>query len=242
MDYKELNFEKMQAIGAGSEGIVYKNQNEAIKLFHGSYDIKDKYKKIIILESLNIDFLVKPKKFITKENKTIGYSMELIENAKELNGVFKFKTLDEKIKSLKTLENNIKELHKKHIVLVDCNLHNFLVKDNKIKHIDIDNYQVGDLPANVFPDYYHPYYSEKVTKNIDPNIDKFQMTLNAIETLADAKFFKHFIRHYDKNRDYLEFFINSLKIDNKLKEFLLQQTSDSINKEYISDYLHLFKK
>lgn len=242
MEIIETKFNDLKILGIGSEGVVYEKDNKAIKVFRNNNDFNDKYKKIMLMKALDFEFIAKPINFVSSNNIPVGYEMELIKDSIDLYTVLNDNTIDQKIDMLKKLEENIIELHKKHIVLVDCNLHNFLVRKNEIINIDIDNYMVGNLNPNVLPDYYYPYYSKKVTNVIDKNFDKFQMTLNAIEHLANSKLYKNLLSKYNSKSDYLEYYLKKIDINQELREFLLLQTSDSLNKEYVGKYLKLFKK
>ena len=158
--------------------------------------------------------------------------MEKINELKTLKKEMFFLSINEKMKYLKKLENNMKKAHQNDIVIVDFNYDNFIPSNNELLMIDTDNYTYKKYPTNIYPMLYD-FYANKVENKVTPNLDKFIFTLK----LLDSAFDKPVIRYLYNLEDYIE----RLPIDKETQEFLKMQLSDSKQKEYFNNYFESFK-
>ena len=241
VNYGELKHNKL--IGKGSEARVYLKDNMAIKAFNQNgmkkEEMDNKINKIKELSKMDMDNFLLPKELVyTFKNKFIGYSMDYVEALMDMDDLMQSKnyTLDKKIEMLKKLENNIKCAHKNDIVLVDDFFWNFLVtEDNTIYMVDTDSYKVKQYKNDFEPHYYYDFYSKEISKNIDANLDKFQIGVHVLSYLTDHQFNKEELLKYPTN--YLTRYIKSLDMPNEIKDFFYELTSPSKEKKYIDNNL-----
>ena len=72
----------------------------------------------------------------------------------------------------------------------------------------------------------------------DENFDKFALTVNFLSYLKKDFYFE-LLYYYNDSFNYLDDYVRSLDIDKRLKEFLLHQISEDLNKEYLGDHIDL---
>jgi serine/threonine protein kinase len=156
-----INLSQSDFLASGGEGSVYKKANQAFKIYQDS-------SKMIPLGKLNeLAILAKPTIISPKEalfdehKKPIGYVMPLAPRSnplcrlftkafKDANNVSNDKILDLVLK----FRNDVKYIHEKGILIVDCNELNFLVDDQfeNIYFIDVDSYQTAHYRATALMD------------------------------------------------------------------------------------------
>ena len=218
-------------IGSGVEGLVYDIGNNKVAKIFNKIDL-DKMEKIYELKNLKINNFIFPKEIISNDGLPVGYTMEKINELKTLKKEMFFLSINQKMKYLKKLENNMKKAHQNDIVIVDFNYDNFIPSNNELLMIDTDNYTCKKYPTNIYPMLYD-FYINKVENKVTPNLDKFIFTLKLLDSVGD----KPVIRYLYNLEDYIE----RLPIDKETQEFLKMQLSDSKQKEYFNNYFESFK-
>ena len=229
LDKKDLSL--YTQIGSGVEGIVYDIGNNNVAKIFNKIDL-NKMEKMYELKNLKINNFIFPKEIIINDGLTVGYTMEKINELKTSKKEMFFLSINEKMKYLKKLENNMKKAHQNDIVIVDFNYDNFILSNNELLMVDTDNYTYKKYPTNIYPKLYD-FYAYKVENKVTPNLDKFIFTLK----LLDSAFDKPVIRYLYNLEDYIE----RLPIDKETQEFLKMQLSDSKQKEYFNNYFESFK-
>ena len=231
----ELSYSNL--IGMGSEGRVFKYDNQALKLFY--QPTENKLNKLKFLSQLDIKDFVMPKKLVFDQyNNFSGFTMPLINLSSDKNLEVRIKnlnTLKEKIYYLKKQEELIKRAHENNLILIDLNPKNFIIdKNDNLIAIDTDNYIVNEYKNDIFPTYFYEYYTSKVSHNIDNNIDKLSYTLYLLYMLALERYNSSKLLYYN-NDDYIEKYVESLDLTLNIKEKILINVSDSKDKVYLDD-------
>lgn len=231
----------------GSEGVVYRFEDYAIKLFKkvkGEEFMKAKEKKVRALMENEIEGFIKPIDLIYDEdNNFAGYAMEYVESKGDVADMcYKFgehHRLDKKIEYLLKVEELIKKAHSLGYILNDVAIWNFLVKNNdEVIGIDVDNFQFGEYQSETTPSYYLPYYEGLCnTKGRNENSDKFSFGLFAIQSLIQYTFNNETLDYYRGNTYYLECYFKSLDISSEAKDELFELISPNPEKEWIGKTL-----
>ena len=221
-------------IGCGAEGRVFLLENgDACKIFYDGTQIENKIKKLKFIKDLEMYNIANPKEIVTMDKKIVGYTMDYILYDDKLNRYLESDhPLDYKIEYLKQLEDLMKELHFNNITMVDTMYHNFLISNENLYGIDVDNYYVNGLKNNVAPFAVYDLYIDNVSTKINSDLDKFYNLIFMLHHLFENSFELETIY---KNYDYLKKFVNSLIITKNLKELFLEILSDSVNKPYLED-------
>jgi serine/threonine protein kinase len=118
--------------------------------------------KIQELSVLTTPQIIKPEELILDEKqKVVGYTMRYVKDGTPLCRLFTktFKdnnrlTSDVVFKLVRDMQETIKHVHSKNILIVDLNEMNFLAdkKFSKILFIDVDSYQTPNFPAPALMD------------------------------------------------------------------------------------------
>ena len=212
-------------LGVGSEGVVYKYKNQAIKMFKSGLINNNKLQKIKLLHNMDLEDFQLPKKlYLNKVYKPVAYSMDYVDSDKTVQCVLQSSRLSlrQKIVYLEKVEYLVKNAHYNNIVLNDLNLFNFLVDENDtVKVIDTDNFKVKEYESDINPSFFTDLYNNNIGIKISENIDKFSLTLH---------FFKDLINRRDVNEqkllddyNYIEELIDRVDAPNEFKDFLYQQ-------------------
>lgn len=147
-----------KTIGAGGEGIVYKTyRNFRCKLYRPKYQTYLNHKKLKDMLSLNIsnDFIVWPKDVVYHQNTFVGYVMDDITNAINLDEArdlsFQQFSYMQRFKIANEFLRHIEYLHNRQVIIGDMKFENVLVKDeHNVYIIDSGSFQVLDYPCPVF--------------------------------------------------------------------------------------------
>ena len=209
-------------LGVGSEGVVYKYKNEAIKIFNSGLINNNKLQKIELLHNMDLEDFQLPKKlYLNKIYKPVAYSMDYVDSDKTVQCVLQSSRLSlrEKIVYLEKVEYLVKNAHYNNIILNDLNLFNFLVDENDtVKVIDTDNFKVKEYESDISPSFFTDLYNNNIGTKISENTDKFSLTLH---------FFKDLINRRDVDEqkllddyNYIEELINRVDAPNEFKDFL----------------------
>jgi hypothetical protein len=147
-----------KTIGAGGEGIVYKTyRNFRCKLYRTKYQTYLNHKKLKDMLSLNIsnDYIVWPKDVVYYQNTFVGYVMDDITNAINLDESrdlsFRQFSYLQRFKIALEFLRHIEYLHQRQVIIGDMKFENVLVKDeDNVYIIDSGSFQVLDYPCPVF--------------------------------------------------------------------------------------------
>ena len=212
-------------LGVGSEGVVYKYKNQAIKMFKSGLINNNKLQKIKLLHNMDLEDFQLPKKlYLNKVYKPVAYSMDYVDSDKTVQCVLQSSRLSlrQKIVYLEKVEYLVKNAHYNNIVLNDLNLFNFLVDENDtVKVIDTDNFKVKEYESDISPSFFTDLYNNNIGTKISENTDKFSLTLHFFKDLIN-------IRDVDEQKllddyNYIEELIDRVDAPNEFKDFLYQQ-------------------
>ena len=228
-------------LGVGSEGVVYKYKNQAIKMFKSGLINNNKLQKIKLLHNMDLEDFQLPKKlYLNKVYKPVAYSMDYVDSDKTVQCVLQSSRLSlrQKIVYLEKVEYLVKNAHYNNIVLNDLNLFNFLVDENDtVKVIDTDNFKVKEYESDISPSFFTDLYNNNIGTKISENTDKFSLTLH---------FFKDLINRRDVNEqkllddyNYIEELINRVDAPNEFKDFLYQQLFGKKRMRYPAEYFEM---
>lgn len=140
----------------GGEGQVYVQGGTAFKVYNDASKMIP-IGKIQELSSLTHPNIIKPEDIlIDPKNKPVGYTMKFVKDTYALCQLFtksfrdrnKF-TPEMALDVVRKLQEIVKHVHEKNILIVDLNELNFLVGDDfkNIYAIDVDSYQTPGFPA-----------------------------------------------------------------------------------------------
>lgn len=221
-------------IGCGAEGRVFLLDNGmACKIFYDNSQIENKIEKLKLIKDLQLYNIANPNEIVTMNKKIVGYTMDYILYDDKLSRYLeKDHPLDYKIEYLKQLEELMKDLHSNNITMVDTMYHNFLISNENLFAIDVDNYYVNNLKNNVAPFAVYDLYIDNISNKINSDLDKFSNLIFMLHHLVENSFELDTIYN---NYNYLKKFVNSLVISRNLKELFLEILSDSTNKPYLED-------
>ena len=228
-------------LGVGSEGVVYKYKNEAIKIFNSGLINNNKLQKIELLHNMDLEDFQLPKKlYLNKVYKPVAYSMDYVDSNKTVQCVLQSSRLSlrEKIVYLEKVEYLVKNAHYNNIVFNDLNLFNFLVDENDtVKVIDTDNFKVKEYESDINPSFFTDLYNNNIGTKISENTDKFSLTLH---------FFKDLINRTDVDEqkllndyNYIEELIDRVDAPNKFKDFLYQQLFGKKRMRYPAEHFEM---
>jgi serine/threonine protein kinase len=141
----------------GGQGKIYIIGNAAYKIYHDPTHMipEAKIQELATLSELNI---IKPENILLdNKNNKIGYTMRAVPDNYALCQLFPkpFRSRNnlspnKVIDLVRRMQSTISAIHAKHILIVDLNEMNFLVKKDfaEIYFIDVDSYQTHNFPAN----------------------------------------------------------------------------------------------
>lgn len=232
---KENDIKLNKLIGEGSEAVVYSvNNNEAYKKFFydtPDYILKNKQKKLHLLNEKNIEGFIKPEQLVYDMQGFRGYTMARTNSDITALDILldEEKSLKNKIETLKKIELLMNNAHNKDVLLIDLNMKNFIVDNNDIKGIDIDNFMIGEYQNDLIPSATYYYYLNKISKEIDPNMDKFAFAINSLMLLSNEYIVSWHL--YKKNYDKFDELLEKLDLPNNFKNFyyeLLNSKNDNM--------------
>lgn len=156
--FGEVELTQRNFIASGGEGKIYGKGKIAYKI----YDDLSKMIPVAKMQELSVlsnPNIIKPEHLILepKNNKTIGYTMRLVEGSvlcqlftkafKQRNNIGN----KDIVSLVKKFHDIVDHIHQHKILLVDLNELNFLVNNsfNEIYAIDVNSYQTSNFPATV---------------------------------------------------------------------------------------------
>jgi hypothetical protein len=172
----EIDLDKNDYIASGGEGSIYAKGNKAFKIYTEERKMIPigKINELSVLTSPNI---IKPEDVICNSKGTpIGYTMKMLNDSYSLCQLFTKAFRDRNNIShammfdlIKELQDIVKHVHEKGLLIVDLNEMNFLTsKDFKnIFAIDVDSYQTATYPATAIMESIRDRHSINFTKETD---------------------------------------------------------------------------
>lgn len=151
-----VSLTKNNYVASGGEGSIYTKGSKAYKIY---LDPKKTIPtdKMTDLSEITYDNVIRPLNLLTdKKNNPIGYSMRFVGKNHPLCQIFtksfknRFKIDEDTILSLvDIMEDTVRHIHSKDILIVDLNELNFLVSDDfkDVYFIDVDSYQTKNYKA-----------------------------------------------------------------------------------------------
>lgn len=156
---QDIRLTNRNYLSQGGEGVVYKKDKTAYKIYHNNKISEKKIKELSVLSDSRI---LKPKSIVYKDNEVVGYSMNYEANTYPLCQVFTKSFQSRYGLSNGTLLNLLTQMievvnhiHSKGILIVDLNEYNILVDKNfkKVYFIDVDSYQTKSYPATAIMEH-----------------------------------------------------------------------------------------
>ncbi len=234
----------------GTEFIVYKYYDKALKIYKPNYNLSHLSKEeLIILKNIHSKRILLPTGILKDyQGKLIGYEMPFISNPKD---ILTSKTKD-LYKELEIIKQDIDLLSNKNIILRDINPSN-TIYNGKLYLIDPGNYLINNLNEitfNLKTDNLSLKEKEKII--LKRNYNKINILINSLLFSHITDYYQHyqiiqFIMkiHYEQhikyNLDILKMFFNpNLTINESINNFIANNIKENPQeKAYI---LSLYKK
>ena len=230
---KEYSF-----LGSGSEGTVYKiDDNTAFKMFNLLREedkLKNKFSKIELLREIKDSSFAFPTEIVGfSDGYKEGYLMPYIKPSEDYGSLSELNYLKEYSKLLKTvisLSDALKRIHKQGITIGDFRLENIIINhnDNPV-FVDTDNYAFLDFDYDIKV-YQIDDVEEKYPSLNYQEIDKYLFGKFCLELFCD-ELYTHI------NDRMLPLMINMMNINKYEKDALRLLFSRYGNKPYIGDIL-----
>ena len=197
--YKEFNSDlsQLDIFDSGSESDIYLDQNRILKYFKrlnyfGYEKMAKKYEKLIILKSLNLDFHPNIYDFfhLSKfhENWFIAYTMQYLDHNKLNKEYLASLNFDQKKELILIIYKHLLEERKYNIYNLDIKLSNYYMSHaNKLYSLDLDNFNVGPLTAEILPTPIRTYYQNYNVTSCD-NLQDVSFTIFTLEFLLNLDF------------------------------------------------------
>lgn len=172
---REVNLTQKDFLASGGQGSVYTKSGIAYKIYHDPKTMIPTG-KIQELSVLNQPFVLRPLDVIYQNNKPVGYTMKHLTDGYPLCQMFtqaykKRNNIDGKIvlNLVQLLQEGVKFVHSKDIIIVDLNEFNFLVTNdnNNVYFLDVDNYQTKMYPAQALMESVRDRHSKTFNKETD---------------------------------------------------------------------------
>lgn len=144
LDNKKVRISNFNLIGYGRNGNVYKCRKDAIKVFSNknlSDEIIDE-ETCKRLRDISTECILLPKKILYYNDKFSGYSLKYLNNKSSINKIYN-EDKEILIGNITSLENDIKLLSKRGVLLSGLTMNNTLV-DDKIYITDPSSYAFLD--------------------------------------------------------------------------------------------------
>lgn len=237
---------KYPCLGSGEEGSVYKyDKKTAIKVFEtfeAREKLKGKFVKIEDLARLKDENFCFPKGLVGYLNlKKEGYYMDLVNLNPSCHDFSRLDSLRDMKKVLEYIiaaDKAIQRIHKKGIILGDIRDDHILIdKTSTIKFVDTDNYKYSDYGYDLVPGRANWFYHTYGKHTSDTDNDIFVFTIMALQHFVHGTIIK-----MQKNDNYFRELINSLDVNEEVKDGLRLILSDAQNKPYLGKVLKKVKE
>ena len=172
----EVHLTKADFKAQGGEGSIYIKGSTAYKLYADPQRMIPQA-KILELSVLTHPHIVRPLDVLLDgRNRPIGYTMRHISDAYALCQLFpkvfrnRMNLTPEMVFHLvRKLQDGVRHVHSKGILIVDLNEMNFLVSENfkELFFIDVDSYQTPSFPATVLMESVRDRHAKAFTVNTD---------------------------------------------------------------------------
>ena len=202
----EIRLTKADFKAQGGEGAIYVTGSTAYKIYNDPQRTIPKA-KILELSVLAQPNIIRPMDIIIDpQNRPVGYSMLHVDRSYALCQLFPraFRlrnnlTPETTLRLVRKLQEGVKHIHTKGILIVDLNELNFLVSEDfrEIFFIDVDSYQTPSFPATVLMESVRDRHAHTFTVNTDwfsfavvsfqmfVGIHPFKGTYAPIQSLSD---------------------------------------------------------
>lgn len=201
--------------GEGSEGKVYKINEEIYKIYHQGafnegYGNKQNFHSYLI--GIDTKQIILPDALIWDlESKYLGYKTKLVKGKqKDKTGIIKIPS-EQFIKNLQILENDIKVLSEKHVLMADTSPINYIFnnEDNTMNIIDPGRYRISKSFKSDCLLSNEEQYKELIEILLYLDFIKFKPVGPKRKELSLKQYLKEQLR--DSNLKYSEFFENVLQ-------------------------------
>lgn len=157
--YKRINANEKTYLGFGIEGITYRDNEDAVKLFHSERSSFLEEETAIYMTSINTERFLLPKKLIyNRNNKFIGYRTKFIKNDNK-DEIFTLSKKDLIDNFDKLIKESVK-LAEHGIVIDDNNFSNMNYNDKKIYFVDPGSYFYDEDDRMTFYGRFQANYAE----------------------------------------------------------------------------------
>lgn len=193
-------YDNLQIIGKGGEATIYKYNDEALKVFADNKSEKNAF----ILKKFKLDHFIMPNNILYKDNKYIGYTMKLLDNCQDLNGIKK-----------EILINNLKEIKKEILIL---SLNGILIKDLIPKNSLLQNNILYFIDTSL----YEYKGSNTVINMSNLNMNSLYKYLGYLLKESTHSLESSKILHSMLPKDTLQFIRKEMKNDETIKTFSMR--------------------
>ena len=172
----EIRLTKADFKAQGGEGAIYVKRSTAYKLYTDPQRAITQA-KILELSVLSEPNIIRPiDVVIDRQNQPVGYSMRQVGKSYALCQLFPraFRlrnnlTPETTLNLVRKLQEGVRHVHTKSILIVDLNELNFLVSEDfaEIFFIDVDSYQTPSFPATVLMESVRDRHAHTFTVNSD---------------------------------------------------------------------------
>ncbi len=177
---KEYVIKDSNEINSGGEGVIYslgEDKTLVAKIYHKGKKVISK-QKFNYLQKLDKTLFITPKELLTKNNKTVGYTMQLVNNSYfPISALFNTAYCNKngisakiKLEIAKKLSKAVEVAHSQQVIVGDLNQFNILVnKKGDVKLIDTDSYQIpSEVHTGIMLDEIRDfYYQGKISEQSD---------------------------------------------------------------------------
>jgi len=183
--------DKQTPLAEGGEGWIYDYNNQIIKVYKSTVNIKEKEKKIKQLMTKNLPAqVITPIDVLTdNKNKFIGYVMNKIdgEEFKRLSNKKYITSNNITVQNISIMLVKIKDtldiLHSQNIRIGDLNDSNILFDQNyKVYFIDVDSWAIDGIPCDVIMDTFRD--NLLVGNNFTPQTDYYAFAVLIFKSLT----------------------------------------------------------
>lgn len=214
---KELKNKYTKLRSRGANGNVYLNSDETeiIKIFKSLYNIERRKKTLDYLMMFPlVTGSAYPKDIVIEDGCFVGYTADYYKNCCEFGswGTYNY-SFDEKIKAIRDVDFQLKELHDRNVIFHDINNCNLLIDKNGGHLIDFEDV--------ICPNIIGMYLSKYILKHQEIKVgcskqeDQFKLLISSLNLLYGVKFEKFFTG--ERDIDNILFFIKENK---ELYEFV----------------------